>query len=213
MPLIPRLVALLVVLIVIHAVYAVVQSGTPLHVRDPATDLSELPLELSDWVCPEPSQRDSQAEDIAGADASLERMYTNRNEQAAVAVYVALWKTYPGYAFPHVPPVCYSSSGYEILDISEVAPRNGDGSTATALLMHAQLDDRPAYVLYWYQLDQNTMTDVKQIGEDRWSYARRGSWPPMVKVMLDIRSVDQQQAGRLLIELGEQVLKWTSSKL
>jgi EpsI family protein len=213
MKLLPRLLILLLLLVVIQAVHAMVRSGTPYSVRPPATNLDEMPLKLGDWTCSEPSQRDADAKDRSGADVSVHRIYGNADARVAISAYVAIWTRYEGGYLPHEPTMCYEGSGHTILDTSEVQLQRGGQPIAKARLMHVERDEQSAYVLYWYQLNQDTMYDIQQMHKIRWTYLGEPSWPPLVKVMLDIRGTDEATARRLLTDLGQQILAWTSQKL
>lgn len=214
MTLTPRLFALVAVLVVVQAVYTVIQLGALFNVRPPATDVNELPLKLGDWVCSEPSCRDSDAEDIAGADICVQRVYSNANEQATISVYVAIWTSYQGYfRIPHEPLRCYASAGHEIHDVSRIVLKRSDGSTAQTALLQTDLADRPTHVLYWYQLDQSAVLNAQEMFRTRLRYRSQKSWPPLVKVMLETSGADQQSARQLLVDLGERIFDWTSKEL
>ena len=213
MRLFTRLFLLLILLVAIQGVFAFVRSGTPFSVRSPRTDLDQLPLELGSWHCKEPAIRDSEAEDIAGATYSTQRLYTNVEEGITVSAYVAIWMRYEGRYLPHEPNMCYGNNGFEIRSTSVVPLSGIEGQTAKAAFLQMELNHQPAYVLYWYQLDRDVMSDARPMQKVRWKYMGSSHWSPMVKVMLDVRGTNGPTAERCLKDLGEKLLAWTTANI
>lgn len=208
-----RLLLVLITLVAVQSVFAIIRSGTPYSIREPRTGLDDLPLVLGSWQCTEPGGRDSDAEDIAGATYSIQRFYVNAEEGVTVSAYVAIWMRYEGRYLPHEPYMCYGGAGFEIISNSTVPIRGMDGQTAKAAFLQMERDHQPAHVLYWYQLDSDVMCDVGPMQEARWKHVGNSRWPPMVKVMLDVRGTSGPTAERCLKDLGEKILDWTTKNI
>ncbi|MHB0960799.1 MAG: exosortase-associated EpsI family protein [Pirellulaceae bacterium] len=213
--LIIRLTVLLLLLVGIHAAYAYIKAGALSQIRAPATALEDLPFQLGDWVGGDKLDDDTIAVDTAvGADFSIRRTYRDPGEESTVSLYVAVWQKYVGYfKVPHRPESCYPLNGYEIVDTSEVRLECRHGPQAQARLIHAVLEESGESVLYWYQLDQNTIFNASQMARARFEYLGQKHWPPLVKVMLVSRNPNREDARRQLVDFGEHVFRWTSTKL
>jgi hypothetical protein len=163
-------------------------------------------------VCSDAGQRDADAEDRSGAAVSIHRIYRNADERAAISAYVAIWTEYSD-ELPHPPSACYRGSGHTILGSGEIELKGSNGSRFEAQLMTGTMDQQPVYVLYWYRAGRVIAMENKELRDIRRTYRGEKNWPPLVKVMLDIRGTDETTARRLLTDFGQQILAWTSEKL
>jgi hypothetical protein len=206
-----RLITLLLILIASHFAFAIIYSATPHNVHPLATDLNDMPLTFGDWTCVSTSKWSDGVKDPAGATFSINRVYASSDKRWEVLAYVAVWTEYRGGFMVHPPPICYAAAGHEILATTETK----FGPTANTMLMSTRLEGRPTTVLYWYQLGPYCFHDATGMQATRWqwSYMGQKSWPPLVKVMLEIRGTDKTNAERLLVNLGEKLLAWNSTEL
>lgn len=212
-----RLVLMLVLLIASQmCAFVVARVGMPTRSALPSVKLEGFPTHLGDWVCIESSPREKHAEveDIAGAVDSIHRLYRHVGKGVVVSLYAAAWEMDDNLdVLPHEPWLCYPGSGHKIqgFDQTSLTPKSGPAISAT--LMTTSLDNQPAYILYWYELGDRILTDDLQLRRYRWRFRGKDVWPPMVKVMLDIRGTNGQAAREMLKDLGEKTLDWTSENL
>jgi hypothetical protein len=77
-----------------------------------ADRLPDVPIEIDDWEGKDEAEMDAREREVAEADASLQRRYTNRLTGQAVNVSLVSGK-FRGIA-QHVPTQCYVAAGYTL---------------------------------------------------------------------------------------------------
>jgi hypothetical protein len=129
-----------------------------------------------------------------------------------LSLYTAVWTEYDGI-LQHTPQECYAGHGNEFLGTIDVNLKRPDGTKVAARMLQMQYQRQPTFVLYWYQLGKHVILDQNQMRRARWSFRGASSWPPLVKVMLDVRGSDPETARRNVTDLAEKVLGWTTTNL
>ncbi len=199
------LVAALLVATITVSTAAVRRAGWPRNVTMPAWNLEDLPLRLGEWSG-KTVPLDPQVFRAIGADVVVDRLYSDPASRQ-VSCHTAIFTRYEVF-LPHGPRECYTGSGYRVLAESPVVFDTPGGSTVHAGLLEIVRDDMPAYVLFWYQLGENTCWD--QAGVKPSFRALRGSeqWPALSKVMLQSSASNAKEAKAAMIDLGGRVFDW-----
>lgn len=182
---------------------------SPRGIELPATPVTEFPMEFAGWKgvdLEKPEGID------AGVAARLSRVYTSEDGRFAAWVYIGIWTWYLDDV-RHLPTDCYRGRGREILGVKQFELKPHDGASKRAALLTLQDGGQPIHVLYWYQLGSETLWDRKHLRPILRANRGKKNWPPQVKVMIDVRGLQQEQAKRVLADLGKHVMDWTLANL
>ena len=119
-------------------------SRTPGRLPQPA--LERLPYQLEEWKGRDAAALDDESLQVLGADAYLNRSYTEA-AAAPVGLYIAYYgEPKPGVSI-HSPLHCLPGTGWEPIEVATVAL----GAGHARRLVVRKNDDR-ALVLYWYSV-------------------------------------------------------------
>jgi EpsI family protein len=193
------------------AVVAVLQGGSiaiersffPSAVRSSHHQLSELPLTLGHWTGTEVTL-DPKTFAAVGAQDQIARIYKNSSGGIdSVSVHSAAFISQDDWT-PHLPEVCYSANGWELLQ-SRTVSLPGSPSVRVALQTYQQPAQR-VVVVYWYQMDQGTFSD-REGGRK----LRRGQWgrrarSPLLKTILQTGESDRAEAE--LLEIAAKIYEF-----
>jgi EpsI family protein len=204
-----RLVMVIGLVLVVHAGFYVVLAGTkppPVAMpEDPAAVLKTLPMEWEGW---RGKEEDLPPELFLATEATAVVSRRYRNEQGyEVSVHVALFAD-PAAGVYHNPGNCYLANGW-IPSQSAWLPLQ----TATRpeievkSTLWEQKGDK-ALVLYWYEVEDYTLFERKDLWKVRWGMRGRGQWPPTVKVMIHVPAADAETAKVAGLELAGFVRQW-----
>ena len=201
---------LLVTAIIVAATYGGVhvirEAGVPREVRLPRQDLGTLPIRLGPWTGEE-VPLDPETFPDAGAEITVTRQYRNPAGET-VSLYVAAWLEYD-ISTPHPPELCYGGSGYRIIseDNSQLQPADQSSVAVRHLLL--ERDGQQVCVLYWYQLGDRVVVDTYGQRQVIWTLRRKNSWPPLIKVMLEVSASEPKRARAQLESIAAPLFAWT----
>ena len=135
----------------------------------PRGTLTQLPLQISDWVGrDEPlDERIIQATDT---DDSLHRSYTRRNSAQTVSLFIAYGVHFRDL-MPHRPEVCYPGGGWTMEGSRQVDIPAADGSTLPAQIhqfSRGGLDAGRVIVLNYYDVGGQYCPDVSLLRSRAW---------------------------------------------
>ncbi len=157
------------------AVVALLQGGSiaiersffPSTVRSPHHKLAELPPSLGRWTGTEMAL-DPTTFAAVGAQDQVARVYKKGGGGDAIFMHSAAWISQDDWT-PHLPEVCYSSNGWELVQ-SRTVPLPGLPNARIAIQTYQQAGQR-VVVAYWYQMDRETYSE-REDGRK----LRRGQW-------------------------------------
>jgi EpsI family protein len=205
-----RILLAVVILVVIQGVAKWVSKGRePDEVRPLAVSLSSLPMRFGTWKGHD-EQMDPRLGAAVGAVDVANRQYEEEHG-GKIALQIASFTTSEN-SLPHAPEVCYRQAGWGIVERRIVELRVDDEKTRPAQLLVFDQDRQRIIVLYWYQFGNASVTDVDGLRQSRWAYFGQKSWPPVIKVMVQIpMAPDAVRAEKTIRAFSELVLGWTKS--
>jgi hypothetical protein len=192
------------------AVVALLQGGTiaiersflPSAVRQPHHKLSELPLKLGHWTGAEMSLDPTTFAAVGAFDQSA-RVYKNSGSGDAVFAHSAAWTLQDDWT-PHLPEVCYTANGWELVQSRTVA-LPGLPNARIALQTYQQPGQR-VMVAYWYQMDQGIYSEReggRKLRREQWGRRERA---PLLKTILQLG--DTERAESELVELASKIYEF-----
>jgi EpsI family protein len=160
-----------------------VRSGYTFEVAPLSQHLASIPLDLDGWKGTDIPQ-DERVREMLNAQESLNRVYRSP-EGTAVVVSVSAWlrPETVSEAAPHVPKICYTNSGWKILEERDVQVKTAHGELPLTTLLCEKQGER-IVVGYWYQMGGSyftTQTEARRIHRALWGESK---WPATVKVLL-----------------------------
>ena len=184
------------------------RAANSIEVKPLRQGLDTLPTKLDGYEATEVPLDDHILE-VLKADALVNRHYV-RADRASIMCHVSAWlrpDSVNGSA-PHVPKLCYTNAGWDIVDEKTIEIDTPSGKLKMNLLAVKRNGDR-SVVAYWYQLGDTTFTtsaEAKQIHRKYWG---KKNWPPLVKVLLDSPAPDINTALPRIEKFATSVFAWT----
>ena len=143
-------------------------------------DTDKLPLQLGEWHGENIVIDDRQMHFI-GATSATQRTYKSESGKN-LSVFLASASA-AECVIPHHPTDCYSRAGWKILSDSWVK-NGGENRYRVMKITH---DDKPALVIYWYQIGADVVSDRDELRlvaqQRRWQHQ---TFEPMVKVLVHV---------------------------
>jgi hypothetical protein len=196
--------ALLLFLMQLGVVY-VQQGYAPAAVVLPSYQVTDLPAQFEGWQS-QAIETDIRIARAAGADATMERVYSQPNKPK-VSAHFGLWSDAESRA-PHLPQACYSGGGWNRLD-QEVL-HFGDGSKAkvVAALITWERDGERVRTLHWYRRGDRTFFDWDEGCQVRRELWGKSNWPAIEKVLLQTVDDNKDDSRARLIALASEINRW-----
>jgi hypothetical protein len=180
----------------------------PPRIELPEKDLESLPAQLGPWSVT--SDTLSEMAPKTGAAAVIERVYRDAPGRQ-VSAHVAVFDEYfdgRGVVMKHCPDFCYPANGYRIADDKELRLDLGGDAAVAARLLTVERDSQKLCVLFWYQVGDSSFATLDGMRDKIWSMRGKASWPPMVKVMLQISAAEPRVAEGALREIAVPIALW-----
>jgi len=186
------------VLVLCYLGTAWVRAGYSFAVKPLGRDLESMPLELDDWRGVD-TPLDDRVREVLNAQATVNRAYTNARGVEIVA-HISAWLSPASVSevAPHVPKLCYTNSGWMIVEEREVQVKSPLGDLPVIALLCEKQGER-IVVAYWYQMGNarfNSVGEARRIHRSLWG---EREWPATVKVLLQT-SADSIKSGMPAIE-------------
>lgn len=208
-----RTLVLMVLLVGIHfAARWSATAGLPTETRVPTGDLHSLPVQMGDWTGKD-VPTDPRIFKATGALAVVNRHFTDATGRTVVAHLALFTDLDAGLYTPHQPEVCIEGSGGRITRSEEIQVEADGGGTFRTRILATESSGRFSRVLFWYQAPATTFTDRYGQREVFWLYRGKPTWPPVVKVMLQMPDPNSQQAKEALTGLARQIHAWVAAYL
>lgn len=177
-----------------------VRSGYTFEVQPLKKDLNDLPLQLEDYSGKD-VPLDEGVRKILNADATLSRIY-ERPDGNWVSVHVSAWirpESVSSVA-PHNPKICYTNSGWKILEERRVVADTSVQRLPLDVLL-LQRDGERCVVAFWYRMGTSLFdnaTDARRVHCQLWG---QPTWPPTIKVMLQIPTDETGDIDESLVRI------------
>ncbi len=208
------LVGVAVLMVLVYGGAYLVGAGLePPRIAMPPYDVTEFPWEIQlpsgQWHG-RPSQIDERLTRALRSQATVveNREYRGPAGQV-ITMHVAIFNDHQ-LGLTHTPFLCYRGNGWEKLDSEYVAVRGAAGQEAEISVSMWRLEERRAYVVYWYQFGDEVLLDRHDLGKFRWKMAGKDSWPALVKVLLETRA-EGGQDRQSIVELADYIYRWLTA--
>ncbi len=203
-----RLLTVAALVLLVQAVGYMMQRGAkPPSVELLNWSIQDMPLRFGVWHG-ELTDLDPKIFVRIGATDVVNRMYQDRKGRK-ISLHVALFNEYDVGAF-HNPQNCYRSSGWQLIDSERLKIDGPDGKDVSLGLMTWRREGEQVMVAHWYQLGKHIALDRVQLGLARLKLRGRKTWPPLVKVLLQIPADDPEEAKTPLKDFTQQVYQWVN---
>ena len=199
--------AVVVVVIFAGAWYSSYRGGVHRPIHLPEESISTIPMELGKWKGKDVPMDDKLFRGIAAHEV-VSRSYTNPVFEEGLTLHCAVFNSF-WRRVPHSPKVCYTASGWTTVKVEEFELDDPDGRPATARLAAFEKDGAAIFVLYWFQFGDYIVCDASELASARWQYRNEETWPPVVKMMLQIPADRPERAKKQLKEFADSLHKIT----
>ena len=204
-----RLVMAAVAIIVIFAGawYSGHRGGVYRHIRLPEESITTIPMELGKWKGKDAPMDDKLFRGIAAHEV-VSRSYTNPVFEEGLTLHCAVFNSF-WRRVPHSPKVCYPAAGWTTINDVPFELDDPDGREAVARLATFEKDGMSVFVLFWFQFGDFVVCDGEEMASARWEYRNEETWPPVVKMMLQISANRPDSAKKQLKEFANELHKTT----
>ena len=184
-----------------------VRSGYTFEVQPLGRNLETLPMEIDTYKGTD-VPLDEAVLKVLNADATVNRSYL-RPDGASMVLHVSAWVRPESVASvaPHTPKVCYTNSGWKILEERIVQSSTPAGNLPLCVLL-LERDGERCVVSYWYQMGRSTFSTAKearQIHRDLWGQKR---WPATIKFLLQTPAQEIDAGLPRIEEFAATVFQW-----
>ncbi len=199
--------AVVVVVIFAGAWYSSIRGGVHRHIRLPKESISTIPLELGKWKGKDVPIEEKLFRGIAAHEV-VSRSYSTPGFDGDITLHCASFNKF-WRRVPHSPKVCYPASGWTTIKDEEFELEDPDGRPTTARLATFEKGGATIFVLFWFQFGDYVVTDASELASARRQYRNEETWPPVVKMMLQISATRSERAKEKLKEFAESLHKIT----
>jgi EpsI family protein len=164
-----------------------VRTGYTFEVIPLKQSLAAVPMEMDGWRGQD-VPIDEEVLKILNAQETLNRIYRNI-DGSTVVCHISAWLRPDSVSevAPHIPKLCYTTTGWSILGEKQVPIKTPEGDmTLTALLLERQ-EDR-IVVGYWYQMGSANFTTVEEARAIHRGLWGKTKWPATVKVLVQTQA-------------------------
>jgi EpsI family protein len=178
--------------------------GPPMHAQ-----LDALPYQVSAWTGRDALPPDPETLRILAADSYLNRSYAGASA-TPIDLYIAYYgRQRPGVSI-HSPLHCLPGTGWEPLDIADVAVAQPDGTQAQARRLIVRKNSDRAVVLYWYAIHgrmiANETVSKAWLLHDSLRFHRSDA--ALVRIVVPIRGGSADTAQREGLAFAHDVLEY-----
>ena len=199
--------AVAVVVIFAGALYSSNKGGVHRPIHLPEESISTIPMEIGKWKGTDTTM-DVRLFGKIAAHEVVSRRYTNPASETELTLHCADFDTF-WRRVPHSPRVCYKSSGWTTIKEEEFELADPDDRPAVARLATFEKDGDTVFVLYWFQFGDYVICNASELASARGQYRNEETWPPVVKMMIQISAKRPKRARKLLQEFADSLHKIT----
>ncbi len=199
--------AVTVVVIFAGAVYSAKKGGVNRPIRIPEKSISTIPLELGKWKGKNVPIEEKLFRGIHAHEV-VSRRYSNPTFEEGLTLHCADFNVF-WRRVPHSPRVCYPANGWTTIKVDNFELDDPDGRPATARLAIFEKNGATIFVLFWFQFGDYVICDASELASARNQYRNEETWPPIVKMMLQIPADRPDRAKKQLKEFANELHKIT----
>lgn len=172
----------------------------------PSWSLNDLPLRLGPWSG-ERTELDPRIVRATQAAVVADRLYRDGNRQPAT-VHTAMYRDHAAGVY-HTPVNCYRAAGWRsVEEVQDKVAIDNDREIAIKVSTWEREGDQ-ILVVYWYELGEHVLFDRFGLGTLRLTSMRGlSTWPPLIKVMLQVPASDPKAARARVLDLAERIARW-----
>ncbi len=201
-----RLYAVAVIIVATYGISRLVQAQTePPEVDMPPWTFREFPLQLGNWHG-EKTQLNPEIAMATGAEVIVDRAYRDPAGHT-ISMHTAMFKN-PASGIGHTPSVCYTSSGWRMLNQSFENVQVSNDVAVVVKLTTWERESDTVLVACWFQLGDHVLYERFDMAHIRWALRGQPKWPVLTKVMLQTSVTESDDARTNLMAFTEQVVKW-----
>lgn len=206
-----RIAAAAVILVILFgaAWFTVYKGGIYKDIRDLDKPISTIPMQLKGWKGTDVPV-DEELFKAIDAKEVVSRNYTNpladRDISLHSALFVQFWRW-----LPHKPWLCYVGNGWTIIKREPFELTRADGTKARAELIHFEKEHAKIFVLCWYEFGNHVLVEADDFYYARKDYRDDETWPPILKVMLQISADRPEKAMEQLTEFANALFQYTQT--
>lgn len=159
--------------------------------------VAQFPMRIGDWSGEE-VPIDEAVVRATDTDAHISRRYLRRSGLEAISFYVACGVRLRDL-MPHRPEVCYTGSGWTVVEhhVVELAvPDGNDLPCSVYQFSRGALRAERVFVLYYYLVDGRYCQDVSLLRSQAWRGSGTVGYVAQVQVMTPVASASDAQAAR-----------------
>ncbi len=127
-----------------------------------AAPLRDLPGEIGAWRLVREVPLETEVENLLKATEIVNRVYTERDGQGPVLLFVAYFRTQQGGISPHSPKVCLPGAGWAASEAGRIRLDVGAEQPIEINRYTVTRGTSKSVVLYWYQTSRRVIADEYQ---------------------------------------------------
>jgi EpsI family protein len=185
-----------------------IRSGYTFEVQPLTRGLESLPLELNGYVGKD-APLDERVNEILDADSTVNREY-RRPDGMVVSLHASGWVRPEKIASvaPHNPKICYTNSGWKIIE-ERTVPFDTPAGKLPVCILFLERETERCVVGFWYQMGKstfNTAKEARQLHRQLWG---KKQWPATMKFMLQTPAQTLDSGLPRIEEFAAIVYQWS----
>lgn len=165
-----------------------------------------LPPRLGGWTLDDQAGQHSFLDPPSDAASAANGVY--RSERGGEVFVEVDQFTRLDVSLPHPPEQCYNLSGCYVRSQENAQVPLPTGQIATTRLMAVDHNGQRMSVMFWYDLDGETVVDRVGLGEVRWKLRGQKTRPLVLKVMLQTMAANAADAEETLRSVAVPLMAW-----
>ena len=198
-----------IVLIFGIAWYFSYKGGVLRPIRTPEESLSTIPMKIGPWEGKD-IPVDEKLFEAIDAHEVLSRSYTNSENDVVLTLHGAVFNTFLRI-IPHSPTNCYPASGWTSISNEPFSLDDSADDKGQAHLLCFEKEGASVYVLYWFQFGDHVIISTDDLANVRQIYRDEDTWPPIVKMMIQMPANRPEQAKQMLKEFADALYQKTKN--
>lgn len=202
-----RLVLLAVGLAALFSSAQWVGSGYEFEVEEPKVDLARVPNALGDWEGEKTEDVDETVLRVMNCHSHSNRIYQDSAGRVVLA-HAAIWTNQQDVwsVAPHHPEMCYTGGGWEILQRDRMQVPV-DEREVTMELIHFQKNGESVVTAHCFRFGEDYVVNSSEGRSLHFKLRAAETWPPTVKVLLQMSASSISTAREPLKEFAELMLE------
>jgi len=197
-----RLLTVVAIVLVVTLGLHRVEQGLKPDVANLGWSLSEVPYKLGKWEGTE-EVLDERIFRQIGALEAVNREYRDPATRSVVTLHAALYGLYDKAA-SHNPTMCFRASGFRERE-NDLVPLSATDPSAQANRSLYEREGHQVVEIHWYQFGDYIVRNRWEMGKVRLKLMTGETWPPVIKVLLQIDVKNPKQDMATIAEFAKLV--------